>query len=114
VIASLFAPRRLFSLSLVVFSLLLSSLTPSSTCFAEELEGQIADYDTRGDTNIDQSTLDKAESLFFKAFTFYQEKKYEQAAAYFQKAYSLIPHRDLLFNVARSREQMNDQEGAVE
>ena len=111
---SLFAYRRLFSLSLAILCLSLSLAISSSICSAEELEDQIADYDTRGDTNIDQSTLDKAESLFFKAFTFYQEKKYEQAAAYFQKAYTLIPHRDLLFNVARSREQMNDQEGAVE
>jgi tetratricopeptide (TPR) repeat protein len=114
VIAFFFAYRRLLSLSLAALSLSLSLALSSSICFADELEAQIADYDTRGDANIDQSTLDKAESLFFKAFTFYQEKKYEQAAAYFQKAYTLIPHRDLLFNVARSREQMNDQEGAVE
>lgn len=99
--------------TLLLFSLSLELIDVQRVYAQEETEGQ-TDYDLRGDQVVDQATLDKAEALFFQAFTFYQNKKYERAAEFFQKAYSLVPHRGLLFNVARSREQMNDKEGAIE
>jgi tetratricopeptide (TPR) repeat protein len=58
--------------------------------------------------------IDQAESLFFSGFVAYQQKKYERAAELFQKAYSIVPYHDLLFNVARSREQLGDQSGAIQ
>lgn len=63
---------------------------------------------------LDQKTLDQAESAFFDGLGHYRAGRYEQAAQAFQKAYSLSRHRDLLFNVAQSREKLGDVAGAVE
>jgi len=69
--------------------------------------------DKRGDTAVDQDTLDQSEIAFFEGLTAYRAKKYQEAAEYFQKAYQLVPYRDLLFNVARSYEELKDQESAI-
>lgn len=63
---------------------------------------------------LDQATLDQAETWFFQALGHYRQGRYEAAAIDFQKAYVLTAHRDLLFNVARSRENIGDTTGAVE
>lgn len=68
------------------------------------------------DTNtpVDQAILDEAERVFFEGLAHYRADRFEAAAVAFQKAYSLTRHRDLLFNVARSRERMGDKAGAVQ
>lgn len=63
---------------------------------------------------VDQATLDQAEQVFFEGLGHYRGERFEEAAVAFQKAYSLTKHRDLLFNVARSRERMGDKTGAVQ
>lgn len=69
--------------------------------------------DTRGDTTIDQDTLDEAEVAFFEGLTAYRAKRYQEAAKLFKKAHSLVPFRDLLFNVARAYEEMKDKANAI-
>ena len=69
--------------------------------------------DKRGDTAMDQDTLDKAEIAFFDGLTAYRAKKYEKAAEQFKVAYQLVPFRDLLFNVARSYEEQGDTKNAI-
>lgn len=88
----------------------LAALAPGGA-FATEEEAPVRVRDTG---ELDQATLDKAETLFFSALANYRGGRFEQAAVEFQKAYVLTRHRDLLFNVARSREKLGDQEGAVE
>jgi tetratricopeptide (TPR) repeat protein len=63
---------------------------------------------------LDQKTLDEAESVFFDGLGHYRAGRFEAAAQAFQKAHTLTRHRDMLFNVARSRERMGDIPGAVE
>lgn len=63
---------------------------------------------------LDQKTLDQAESAFFEGLGHYRANKFAEAAQDFQKAYTLSHHRDMLFNVARSREKLGDVAGAVE
>lgn len=63
---------------------------------------------------LDQETLDKAETLFFDALGHYRQGRFEEAAVDFQKAFVLTNHRDLLFNIARSREKLGDKPGAIE
>jgi tetratricopeptide (TPR) repeat protein len=63
---------------------------------------------------LDQKTLDAAEAAFFEGLVHYRAARYEQAAQSFQKAWSLARHRDMLFNVAQSREKLGDIKGAVE
>ncbi|MGK0360533.1 MAG: hypothetical protein ACI9U2_002846 [Bradymonadia bacterium] len=62
---------------------------------------------------VDQATLDEAERLFFEGLGHYRAERFEESALAFQQAYTLTRHRDLLFNVARSRERMGDKAGAV-
>lgn len=62
---------------------------------------------------LDQATLDQAETLFFRALAHYRGERFEEAAVDFQKAFVLTNHRDLLFNIARSRERLGDREGAI-
>lgn len=62
---------------------------------------------------VDQATLDEAERLFFEGLGHYRAERFEESAVAFQQAYTLTQHRDLLFNVARSRERMGDKAGAV-
>lgn len=63
---------------------------------------------------LDQATLDKAETLFFDALAHFRQGRFEEAAVDFQKAFVLTNHRDLLFNIARSREKLGDKEGAIQ
>jgi len=63
---------------------------------------------------LDQKTLDEAEAVFFDGLGHYRAGRFEAAAQAFQKAHALTRHRDMLFNVARSRERMGDIPGAVE
>jgi tetratricopeptide (TPR) repeat protein len=63
---------------------------------------------------LDQEALDKAESFFFSGLDHYRQGRFEQSAVDFQKAFTLTHHRDLLFNIARSREQLGDTAGAIE
>lgn len=62
---------------------------------------------------LDEATLDRAEALFFEALEHYRGGRFENAALRFQEAYVLTGHRDMLFNVARSRERLGDHDGAV-
>lgn len=62
---------------------------------------------------LDQKTLDLAESTFFEGLGHYRAGRFEQAAQAFQRAHTLTRHRDMLFNVARSREKLGDVAGAV-
>ena len=41
--------------------------------------------DTRGDFNVDQDQLDKADELFFEGLTAYQSKQYKKAAVLFSR-----------------------------
>jgi tetratricopeptide (TPR) repeat protein len=88
----------------IVFSLGLSFT------YAQESAPDLNALDSK---NIDQKTLDQAETLFFKGLKAYQQKKYDQAAMDFQTAYLLVPNADLLYNVARCREQLKDIQGAT-
>lgn len=63
---------------------------------------------------LTQADLDSAEAIFFEALGHFRGGRFEQAAVGFQKAYTLTGHRDMLYNVARSREQLGDKPGAVE
>ncbi|MSP72198.1 MAG: tetratricopeptide repeat protein [Myxococcales bacterium] len=64
--------------------------------------------------DVDQKTLDLAESAFLEGLSHYRAGRFDQAALSFQTAHVLTSHRDMLFNVARSRERMGDIPGAVE
>ncbi|MCK6569567.1 tetratricopeptide repeat protein [Myxococcota bacterium] len=93
------------------------------TCFSS---GAMAAPAATGPTNVaeltdireigalDQKTLDEAEAVFFDGLGHYRAGRFEAAAQAFQKAHALTRHRDMLFNVARSRERMGDIPGAVE
>jgi tetratricopeptide (TPR) repeat protein len=81
-----------------------------SFAVAQESAPDLNALDSR---NIDQKTLDQAETLFFKGLKAYQQKKYDQAAMDFQAAYLLVPNADLLYNIARCREQLKDIQGAT-
>ncbi len=63
---------------------------------------------------MSQATLDEAEAVFFQGLGHFRAGRFEQAAVAFQKAHALTGHRDLLYNIARSREQLGDKAGAVE
>ena len=89
----------------------------SHPCFAQEEAGEESEQeifdDKRGDISIDQETLDKAESAFFEGLTAYRAKKYTEAAKLFEAAHTLVPFRDLLFNIARSYEALGNRNSAV-
>jgi tetratricopeptide (TPR) repeat protein len=72
------------------------------------------DSEVREIEALDQATLDQAEALFFSGLQHYRKGRFEHAAVEFQKAYTLTRHRDLIYNIARSREQLGDRPGAVE
>lgn len=63
---------------------------------------------------MSQATLDEAEAIFFQGLGHFRAGRFEQAAVAFQKAHALTGHRDLLYNIARSREQLGDKPGAIE
>ena len=67
-----------------------------------------------GDGVITDELLMRAEEPFFAGVTAFGQKKYAEAAAKFEKAFALIPHRDLLFNIARCHEQLEDFKTAVQ
>lgn len=67
-----------------------------------------------GAVQLDQATLDTAESLFFGGLAHYRAGRFEKAAVAFQQAYVLTEHRDMLYNIARSREQLGDLLAAVD
>ncbi|MCA9544549.1 MAG: hypothetical protein KC613_09165 [Myxococcales bacterium] len=77
-------------------------------------EGEDEVQDVREIGILDQETLDRAETLFFSGLEHYRKGRFEEAAVAFQQAFALTRHRDLLFNVARSREQIGDKGGAIE
>lgn len=57
--------------------------------------------------------LDRAETSFFEGLAHYRGGRFEAAAAAFQRTYVLSAHRDMLFNAARSREQLKDVAAAA-
>lgn len=90
--------------------LALAPLAPSGLARAADDEpANVAEVE-----QLDQATLDQAETFFFQALAHYRQARYEAAAVDFQKAFVLTAHRDLLFNVARSRERLGDTTGAIE
>jgi tetratricopeptide (TPR) repeat protein len=100
---------------LVCFLLLLSAISFNPTVLAQtnkDDEQEVFD-DKRGDVAIDQETLDKAENAFLEGLTAYRAKKFTQAATLFKSAHTLVPYRDLLFNIARAYEALNDNNQAV-
>lgn len=111
---SLFFPRNQMSFSILFrsFSLICFVLCLTSASFAEEADEEVFD-DKRGDVSINQETLDKAETAFFKGLALYRVKKFEQAAERFKTAHKLVPYRDLLFNIARSYEELKQNDQAV-
>ncbi|MCB9538796.1 MAG: hypothetical protein H6704_21385 [Myxococcales bacterium] len=80
---------------------------------AQDAEDDEAPLHVREVGALDQQTLDRAEALFFEGLADYRAARFEEAAVKFQQAFLLTRHRDLLFNVARSRERLGDKEGAV-
>ena len=106
---------RRFSLLLCI-SLSMTSLLQRRSHAQEKTplgnEQEVFD-DKRGDISIDQETLDKAETAFFEGLTAYRAKKYKEAARLFKAAHKLVPYRDLLFNIARAYESLNDRGSAI-
>lgn len=45
--------------------------------------------------------------------TAFQEERFDEAAIYFQEAYNLDPHPNLMFNIARAHEEMGDYPAAL-
>lgn len=100
---------------LVCFLLLFSSINFNTISLAQtnkDDEQEVFD-DKRGDVAIDQETLDKAENAFLEGLTAYRAKKFTQAATLFKSAHALVPYRDLLFNIARAYEALNNNDQAV-
>ncbi len=99
-----------------IYSLLICiSLSPMSLTFAQtNTDDQEVFDDKRGDISIDQETLDQAETAFFEGLSAYRAKKYTESAKLFKVAHKLVPYRDLLFNIARSYEELGDKKGAVQ
>jgi tetratricopeptide (TPR) repeat protein len=81
---------------------------PASPGPSEEI-----DYNIKDET-LSISQIEEAEALFFQGFVKFQGAKYEEAAELFQRAYTLVPHDDLLYNVARSRELLGDKSTAIQ
>lgn len=100
----------LISLKISLQILCVLSALGLNFAYAQESAPDLNALDSK---NIDQKTLDQAETLFFKGLKAYQQKKYDQAAMDFQTAYLLVPNADLLYNVARCREQLKDIQGAT-
>lgn len=99
----------------MVFIICILCLSTHQNAFAKPEKSQdvTVDYDIRDDY-LSIQEIDQAESLFFGGFVAYQQKNYERAAELFQQAYAIVPYHDLLFNVARSREQLGDKEGSIQ
>ena len=103
-------------ITLAFFGSNLCSLSNSgliSISYAESNGDEDVFDDKRGDVSINQDTLDKAETAFFKGLAAYRGKKYEDAAEYFKSAHQLVPYRDLLFNIARAYEELKQNGEAV-
>ena len=69
--------------------------------------------DKRGDFAVPQATLDQAEAAFFSGFEAYRAKRYQEAVEHFTTAHKLVPYRDLIFNIARSYEQLGNKTQAI-
>jgi tetratricopeptide (TPR) repeat protein len=114
-----FKVATIVSLSGLVVLLVSAPLSLSTSTWLMTAEAQDSDQteelfdDKRGDTAVDQDTLDQSELAFFEGLTSYRAKKYKDAAEHFKKAYKLVPFRDLLFNVARSYEEQGDKDNAI-
>ncbi len=80
----------------------------------EESEGGEEAVDVRELEALDQDTLDRVEALFFEGLSHYRAEHFIEAANTFASAYKLAAHRDLLFNIARSKERGGDTPGAIE
>jgi tetratricopeptide (TPR) repeat protein len=52
--------------------------------------------------------LEKAEEPFFEGVSAYGKREYAKAAAKFKAAFDVIPHPDLLFNIARCHERLKN------
>lgn len=103
---------RPFCMLLVLCVTHISTMVMSEAKPAKPVAADV-DYDIRDD-NLSIQEIDQAESLFFSGFVAYQQKNYERAAELFQQAYAIVPYHDLLYNVARSREQLGDNEGSIQ
>lgn len=102
------ARSGLLASALVCASASLTLAAPASPGPSEEI-----DYNIKDET-LSTSQIEEAEALFFKGFVQFQSAKYEEAAELFQRAYTLVPHDDLLYNVARSRELLGDKTTAIQ
>ena len=108
----------LLSLMLCLYAPLPSSLSLSPTEAAAQPtetpdESTLEEESEPEESLISQEDLDQAELLFFRGLTAYQSRDYSAAAISFQAAYLLVPNRALLYNIARSREQLQDQQAAI-
>ncbi len=83
-------------------------------CLPAHAQADSAAGGERESKALDQETLDRAEALFFEGLAQYRKGAFEEAALRFQEAYVLTRHRDMLFNVARSRERLGDTEAAIQ
>ena len=92
------------------FSLAILLLAPGAWAQAD---AAVETAEVRETATLDEATLDRAEAQFFEGLEHYRGGRFEAAALRFQEAYVLTGHRDMLFNVARSRERLGDKEGAV-
>ena len=108
---------RILGLILAAFFMTLSCslLNPElvTVSYAESNGDEDVFDDKRGDVSINQETLDKAETAFFKGLAAYRAKKYEDAATHFKAAHQLVPYRDLLFNIARAHEELKQNDKAI-
>jgi tetratricopeptide (TPR) repeat protein len=93
---------------------LLSVVLALAPLAARAQESGEVEAETPEIARLDQASLDKAEVQFFQGLAHYRAGRFEQAAVAFQEAYVLTKHRDLLFNVARSRERLGDKPGAIQ
>ncbi len=95
-------------------SVLLSLAVGLAPLGARGQESGEVEAETPEIARLDQASLDRAEAQFFQGLGHYRAGRFEQAAVAFQGAYVLTKHRDLLFNVARSRERLGDKPGAIQ
>ena len=99
--------------ALISTTLSLSLMLGSSVALAEPAGGEEVSAD-EAPPPVSEEEKSEAEKLSEEAIGKFQEKDFEGAAALFEKAYSIDPQPNYLFNIGRVYEEAGDLEKAVE